>query len=192
MVIDTPILLRLAGASAAFAIVALLGAAITIALFFGGAGEIYGPINDILTAVTALALVLPILAVDRVADGAGLWLRAVAIAAVIGCIVIAATQISLVVGWIDLTTSFVLGGVGFVPVAVWCVAVAIVALPMGVLPSAIGWLVVVAILLIVAGSVLAAVANGPAVWLSWAAVTAVLVAWLGAMSAAFLSTPSAG
>ena len=75
-------LYRAAGASAVVALIALVIAGITIALFFGGAGAFWGPVNDMFVVVTVLALILPILAVDRLAAEGGIgWMRVVTIAA---------------------------------------------------------------------------------------------------------------
>ena len=56
-----------AGASAVVSIIALVISGVALALFFGGAGAFWGPVNDMFVVVTVLALILPILAVDRLA-----------------------------------------------------------------------------------------------------------------------------
>ena len=74
-----------AGASAVVALIALVISGVALALFFGGAGAFWGPVNDMFVVVTVLALILPILAVDRLAaqEGVG-WMRFVSIAAIVG------------------------------------------------------------------------------------------------------------
>ena len=192
MMIESSVLYRAAGLSAVVALIALIVSAIAIALFFGGAGQVYGPINDVFVAVTLIALVLPILAVDRVAGAqAGLWLRIVTVAAITGAVLAAVGQLMLVAGVIDLQTSFVTGGLGIVPVLIWIVALVVLAVPVGVLPVWIGWLAAAAIALIVVGSVIAMATTGPVAWVTWAAVVVVLVAWLGSLAATFMSRTTA-
>ncbi|HYU49447.1 MAG TPA: hypothetical protein VEO91_05890 [Candidatus Limnocylindria bacterium] len=192
MMIESAALYRAAGISAVVALVALVVSAIAIALFFAGAGQVFGPINDVFVAVTLIALVLPILAVDRVAGAqAGLWLRIVTVAAITGAVLAAVGQLMLVAGVIDLQTSFVTGGLGIVPVLIWIVALVVLAVPVGVLPVWIGWLAAAAIALIVVGSVIAMATTGPVAWVTWAAVVVVLVAWLGSLAATFMSRTTA-
>ena len=54
-------LYRLASMSSWAALVALVLSGIALALFFGGAGEFWGPVNDALIVITAIAL-LPVVA----------------------------------------------------------------------------------------------------------------------------------
>src|SRR6266511_803065 len=184
MMIESAALYRAAGISAVVALVALVVSAIAIALFFAGAGQVFGPINDVFVAVTLIALVLPILAVDRVAGAqAGLWLRSVTVAAFTGAVLAAVGQLMLVAGVIDLQTACVTGGLGIVPVLIWIVALVVLAVPVGVLPVWIGWLAAAALALIVVGSVIAMATTGPVAWVTWAAVVVVLVAWLGSLAA---------
>jgi hypothetical protein len=116
-------LYRAAGASTIVAIIALVAAGVAFALFLGGAGAVWGPVNDLFVVVTAIAMIVPMLAVDRLAADQGIgWMRIVTIVAVLGALLIAVGQTLLVLGVISLGTSFVTGGVGFLPVAVWLVA----------------------------------------------------------------------
>ncbi len=188
MMIESGVLYRAAGVSAVVALIALLVSAVAIALFFSGAGQVYGPINDVFVAITVLALVLPILAVDRAAGAqAGLWLRIVTVGAIAGAVLVAAGQIMLVVGIVDLQKSFVTGGLGIVPVLIWIVALIVLALPLGLLPGSLGWLAGAAMALIAVGSVVAATTTGPVLWGAWTAVVVVLAVWLAALSSSLLS-----
>jgi hypothetical protein len=192
MMIESSVLYRAAGLSAVVALIALIASAVAIALFFGGAGQVFGPINDVFVAVTLIALVLPILAVDRAAVAqAGFWLRVVTVGAIAGAVLIAAGQLMLVVGIIDLQTSFVTGGLGIIPVLIWIVAVVVLSVPLGVLPVSLGWLAGAVIAFVVVGSVVAMITAGPLAWVTWATVVAVLVAWLGRLAATFMSRSTA-
>ncbi len=120
MMIDSGTLYRAAGLSAVVSLVALLVAAVAIALFFAGAGQVFGPINDVFVSITMLSLILPILAIDRLAGAEiGPWLRIVSLAAIAGAVLAAAGQLLLVIGIIDLRSSFITGGIGIVPVLIW-------------------------------------------------------------------------
>jgi len=192
MMVDSTALYRVAGVSAAVALVALVISAVALALFFGGAGQVFGPINDVFIAVALLALVLPILAVDRITGTqAGLWLRIVTVAAIAGVALAAIGQLLLVVGVIDLQTSYVAGGLGILPVLIWIVALAVLAIPLGVLPVWIGWLASAAIALVIVASLIAVATTGPVAWVAWAAVVAALCAWLWSLAATFMSRAAA-
>jgi hypothetical protein len=192
MVLESGALYRAAGLSGVVALVALVVAAVTIALFFGGAGQVFGPINDVFVAIMVIALILPILAVDRLAVGqAGLWLRIVSVGAITGAVLVAVGQLLLVVGVIDLETSFVTGGLGIIPVLVWIVALIVLAVPLGILPSPVGWLAGGAIALIVVGSLVTVVTTGPIAWAAWIAVGVILAVWLANLSATFLGRAAA-
>ena len=131
--------LRLAGPSALLAIPALILSAIFLALFFGGAGAVFGPLNDLFVAATTGLLILPALAFEqlraatatRTAQG---WARIVTGAAVIGLAISTAGQLLLVFGIINLEASFLVGGIGIVPVVVWAGAQTYFGLRLG-LPS---------------------------------------------------------
>jgi hypothetical protein len=192
MFLESGTLYRAAGLSGVVALVALVVAAVTIALFFGGAGQVFGPINDVFVAVMMIALILPILAIDRLAaDQVGLWLRIVSVGAITGAVLIAVGQLLLVVGVIDLETSFVTGGLGVIPVLIWIVTLIVLAVPLGILPSSVAWLAGAAIALIVVGSLVMFVTTGPAAWAAWIAVGVVLAVWLANLSASLLGRAAA-
>ncbi len=182
MMIDSSTLLRAAGLSAIVALVALIASGVTLALFFGGAGAIWGPLNDLTTAVMLAALLLPVVAVDRLASpGSGVWLRIVTVAAIAGLTLAAVGQAALVAGVIDLETSFVTGGVGIVPFFAWLVALAVLSLGRGILPPSIGWLVVGVIALSILLTITAGLTSGPILWVASIALLAALVGWMASL-----------
>jgi hypothetical protein len=177
--LDDSGLFRSAGSSALIGVVFLAAAAITIALFFGGAGQFWGPVNDVFVALLLLAIILPVLAVDRLAGpGAQPWIRIVTVAALAGLTLGAVGQILLVAGVIDLQTSFITGGLGIIPFYAWLVALAVLAFGPGVLPTTVGWLVVAIIALTVGMAVISTITMGPALWVACVALAGVLAVWL--------------
>ena len=191
MLTDTD-LYRAAGASAVVSLIALVIAGIALALFFGGAGAFWGPVNDLFTVVTVLTLILPMLAVDRLAtdNGAG-WIRFVTVAGMLGCVLIAVGQTLLVIGIIDLRTSFVTGGIGLLPVLVWLIALAVLAFGSHAIPTPIGIAALAVLALIVVETIVVAATTGPLPWLASAALLAALVAWLWVLSTALLARTTA-
>jgi hypothetical protein len=187
MAIEGSILLRAAGVSAFLAIIFLVASGIALALFFGGAGSFWGPINDLATVAALLALVLPVIAVEQlVRERTGIWLEVVSVAAIAGIALAATGQLLLVLGVIGLEASFVTGGIGIVPLFAWLVAVAVLALGMGLLPGHIGWLAIGVIIGSVGLAVVAGVGTGPGVWVASVALLAVLVGWMGSLGLTFL------
>jgi hypothetical protein len=179
LALDDSGLFRSAGFSAQIAVVLLAAAAITIALFFGGAGQFWGPVNDVFDALLLLAIIQPVLAVDRLAGPAAQpWIRIVTVAALTGLTLGAVGQILLVVGVIDLQTSFITGGLGIIPFYAWLVALAVLAFGPGVLPPSVGWLVVAIIALTVGMAVISTITMGPALWIACVAMVVVLGVWL--------------
>jgi hypothetical protein len=186
MLADTD-LYRAAGASGVVALIALVIAGITIALFFGGAGAFWGPVNDMFIVVTVLALILPMLAVDRLAAESGVgWLRPVTIAGIAGAVLIAVGQTLLVIGVIDLRSSFVTGGVGFIPIVVWLVALVVLAFGSHAIPQPIGSAALAVLALIVVEAVVGTATTGPVLWVVSVALLAAFVAWLWILSMALL------
>ena len=180
---ENALLFRLAGASALFAIPALLLAGLFLALFFGGRGEAYGSLNDIFSALTLLLLILPAIAVYiGTHAAAGSWLAVVTWLAVAGMVMGAAGQVLLVLGVINLQASFVTGGIGIVPVLAWAISVAVLSLGLRQLSSPLGWLtiavLVLALLLTLASSLHW---EGVRPWLLVGGLITALVAWLGTL-----------
>jgi hypothetical protein len=119
----------------------MAAAAVSIGLFFGGAGSIFGPINDVTTAATLLLIVPGVLAIRRLARGrVGGWFSVLSFLTVGGLALAAGGLISLVAGLITLNDSFVTGGVGILPFLGWLGALALVGLRGGVLTRRVGWL----------------------------------------------------
>jgi hypothetical protein len=186
-------LYRAAGASAVVALIALVISGIALALFFGGAGAFWGPVNDMFIVVTVLALILPILAVDRLAAEGGVgWMRIVTIATVLGCILIAVGQTALVLGFLSLEGSFVTGGIGFIPILAWLVALVVLAFGSGVLPSAVGWTAAAVLGLIGAEALTVLAPMGFLQWITSIALLTAMVAWLWVLSSALLAPRSVG
>jgi hypothetical protein len=191
MLADTD-LYRAAAASTVVAIVALIAAGVTIALFFAGAGSFWGPVNDLFVVVTVLALILPILAVDRLAAANGVgWIRIVTVTAVCGSLLIAIGQILLVLSVISLGTSFVTGGVGFIPIAIWLLAMVVLSFASGALPASVGWAAAGALAFIVVDAVVGIAGSGPILWVAGLALLTALVVWLCVLSSTLLSRATA-
>lgn len=184
---DDQTLFRAAGVSAAIAIPLLIISGIALALFFGGQGAFWGPVNDVFIALTMVALLLPIIAVDRLAADAAPWLRVVSIVAFLSCILIAVGQLALVAGIIDLNASFVTGGIGFLGIIAWLIALVVLAFGLGAIPVTIGWLSAAALAGIVLEAVVAMVTTGPALWVASLVLLTGLVGWLGALGAGLLA-----
>jgi hypothetical protein len=185
-------LYRAAGVSAVVAIVALIVSGVALALFFGGAGQFWGPVNDMVLVVTALALILPMLAVDRLAAEHGVgWMRIVTIAAILGALLISIGQTALVLEFLSLEGSYVTGGVGVIPVLIWLVALVVLAFGSGVLPAPIGWAAIGVLALVVIESAVAAATTGPFLWIASVALVVALVAWLWLLSSTLLSRSTA-
>lgn len=181
-------LVRLAGISAAAAIPALFLSAVALALFFGGAGDRWGPVNDVLVALTLLLLILPVLVLPgRIEEEEG-WFVALGYVAVAGILVASIGQLLLVARVISLNTSFVTGGVGILPLLAWWAAVVYLALAAGTVPAEIGWWLVgtlgFAVLLVGATYVL----RGAVVWAFGAAMVTALMGWLVTLSAFLLGS----
>jgi hypothetical protein len=176
-------LYRLASLSSWIALVALVLSGIALALFFGGAGEFWGPVNDAFIVVTAIGLILPVVAVSRLAADQGApWVTIVTIVALAGLVLIAVGQALLIVGRLSLDGSYVTGGIGIVPVLAWIVLVAILSLGSGVLPSTVGWLAVATLAAIVIVSIVAAVTRGPILGVVSVALLITVSAWLASLA----------
>jgi hypothetical protein len=176
---------RLAGPSTWVALAAFVLSAIALALFFGGAGQFWGPVNDALIVVAVLAMIPAVLAVDRLAGDVGApWTRIVTVAALAGIVLMATGQTLLIIGRLSLEGSYVTGGIGVIPFLAWIVLVALLALSGGVVPRSVGWLAVASLGAIVACSLLAAFTRGPVLWVATIGLVAVMSAWLAALAGA--------
>lgn len=173
----------IAAYSAQGAIAALVLAGITLALFFGGAGDVWGPVNDIFSAL-ALVLLLPVmLAVLRLApDDIGPWFAIITYAAIAGVLVGAAGQVILVLGGISLQASFVTGGVGIAPVLAWAIGLAVLVFTRDTLSVAAGWLLVGALVSAVLLTLSWTFLAWPVTAVMGVLMLLLLVGWLGVIS----------
>jgi hypothetical protein len=186
MIMATADLARLAGTSTWIALGALVLSGVALALFFGGAGEFWGPVNDALIVVTAIALVPAVVAVARLAgDRAAPWIAILSVAAIAGLVLIAVGQTLLIVGRLSLDGSYVTGGIGVIPVLAWIVLVAALSLGDGILPSTTGWLAVATLAAIVVMSAIAFVTQGPVLWVAGVGLLVVISAWLAGLASTF-------
>src|SRR5437660_352283 len=101
----------IAGVSALLAIPALLLSGLFLALFFGGRGAQFGPLNDFFVAINLFLLVPPALAIRTAVGGqAGAWFTIVTWLAIAGMVLAGVGQLLLIAGVISLQASFVTGG----------------------------------------------------------------------------------
>lgn len=178
---------RLAAPSAYVAVVAVLLAGVTIALFFT-IGEPFGTINDFFDAIALLLLVPPVLAVQsRVGDDAGGWLAPLTILTVLGLVVAGVGQFLLIAKVIDLNGSYMTGGIGILPVLVWIVALVWLSLGRHLFPDALGWLALAILASAVLIAVFAALKVDLAVWAFSIVLIAALLGWLVALGMALAS-----
>jgi hypothetical protein len=179
-------LYRLAGVSSWIALVALVLSGVALALFFGGAGQFWGPVNDALIVVTAIALIPAVLAVSRLAGDRGApWVGILTVATIGGLILIAVGQTLLIVGRLSLEGSYVTGGVGVLPLLAWIVLIAVLGLGGSPIPDTLGRLAAVAIGAIVVFAVIAAITQGPVLWIAGVALVALLAIWMGGLATTF-------
>ncbi|HSG86602.1 MAG TPA: hypothetical protein VLA23_09715 [Candidatus Limnocylindrales bacterium] len=135
-----PGFVRRAGQTTLLAIGTLGASAVALSLYFGGAGEVFGPINDTLVAASFALLAPAVLAVQQLGRGiTGRWLDAVSAAALAGIGVAVIGQLLLVAGVLPLAGSFVTLGVGALLVVAWTGALTAVSLRDGVLSRSVGW-----------------------------------------------------
>ena len=167
------------GAPAAYAgAAATLVAGLLLVPFFRGAGDAYGKLNDIFSAVALLLLIPPAVAVYALArDAAGGWLLAITIAAVAGMLIAGIGQILLVIRVIDLSASFVTGGLGILPILAWVAAVTWLALGGSMLTATVGWLGIAVLASATFVTVAAALKLGVITWVLAGSVLLALVAW---------------
>lgn len=131
---------RFAGASLFVAVGTLVASAVALALFFGGAGAIFGPINDVLLGITMVLIVPAVLSVKSLGAGrVGGWFTGLSWLALAGLAVVVVGQVLLVTGRIALTTSFATLGVGLVAFLAWAGGVAVLAFRTGLVARSVGW-----------------------------------------------------
>ena len=184
---DDQTLYRTAGISAGIALVTLVISGIALGLFFGGAGAFWGPINDVFIAATGFALLLPILAVDRMAVAEAPWIRVVTILVIGGALLMAIGQLLLVAGVITLNDSFITGGLGFATILIWLVALVALAFGWHAIPTVVGTLAAVSLGLVAVTAVVGMATTGPALWIACAVLLAALTAWLASLAAGLMA-----
>lgn len=119
--------------AALLAVVTLGLSAVALPRYVGGAGEIFGPVNDALPAAT-FALLAPVVeAVRQPARGAaGRWFGVASGAALAGIAAAVVGQVLLIAGLLPLACSFVTLGVGGLLIVGWTEALVVIALRHGV------------------------------------------------------------
>lgn len=173
----------LAAGSTLAAMGALVLSAVALALFFGGAGAFWGPVNDVLVALFLFLLLPAVVALWRLApDDIGPWFGILSLAAVAGIAVAAVGQLLLVAGVIELRTSFVTGGIGVVPILLWMAGLAVLVFARDIAGVEIGWTVVAALLLAALVTVSVVVLPDAVTAVLSALLVAALVAWLFVLS----------
>jgi hypothetical protein len=188
-IMATADLYRLASTSSWVAAVAFVLSGVAIVLFFAGAGSFWGPVNDALIVVTAIALIPVVLAVSRAGGEHGSpWTGIVTVATIAGLVLMATGQSLLIVGRLSLDGSYVTGGIGLLPLLAWIVLVAVLSLSVGVLPSIVGWLAVLSLAAVVAEGVVAAITMGPLLRIVSVGLVAAVTAFFGSLATAFASS----
>jgi hypothetical protein len=190
---EPAVLLRAAGYAALTIIPLQIAAGLSLWLFFGGVGAVFGPINDLLVAISLALLALPILAIRSIAaEEVGPWFDLVTGLALLGLALGAIGQVLLVMGAIRLETSFVTGGLGILPVLAWAVALAVVAGRVGGLPDQLGWATLALLVMIAVAAVGSAVLPPPGVVAVSAVLLAALAGWLAVVGWTCLTAASPG
>jgi hypothetical protein len=109
-------------------------------MFFQKRSEKYGALNDIFSAITLLLLVLPALILNNlIGYQVGGWFSLITWLAVAGILIASMGQFLLVAKIISLQASFITGSLGFIPLLVWLVSIAVVSIGHGAIPLTIGW-----------------------------------------------------
>jgi hypothetical protein len=184
--------LRLAGYSAFGAVGALVISGIALALFFGGAGDFWGPINDVFITLNALLLIPPALVLSLVVrDQAGDWFRIASVVGVAGLLVIGVGQLLLVIGVITLQGSFVSGGIGLVPLLGWMVALAVVSLGSHALSASIGWSVVTTLAFALGTTAAYMLAPGTLTWILSGGMALAIAWWMASLGVELLGRAAA-
>ena len=173
----------LAGISTFLVIPALLLSGIFGALFFLRRGDHYGPLNDLFFALSLFLLILPVIAVNDLAnEQVGMWFDAVTWVAVVGMVVAGVGQLLLVAGAISLQTSFKSGSISIAPLLAWMVSLAVISIREEVPDALVGWTMTLSIVLMVPTALLPAfrVRMSLRLW-AGAILGFALVAWLLAL-----------
>lgn len=143
---------RLAPRATWAAIGTLVASTASLALFFAGAGGVFGPINDLLLAATFVLLVPAVLAVGHL-PGAPSWLRRLGAFALGGMAILVVGNILLVAGLVPLPVSFGTVSIGIVALLVWGAGAGHLALQGRILERGVGrWIVATGITFVLAAA----------------------------------------
>ena len=157
----------------------------TLALFFGGRGDRFGTLNDLFSAIALLLLILPVIAVnEKVAADAGGWLLPLTVATLAGLLLAAVGQLLLIVRVIDLSTSFMTGGLGILPVLGWVIALVWLSLASHRLPDLVGWMGIALLGSAAFTALFSALKLSFAMWAFTVVLAASLLGWLVALGLA--------
>lgn len=178
---NDPRIVRWGGWAALAAVPVLVLSLLFLFLFFGGAGAIFGPLNDLTVVVVALLLVpvaLAIMARLRERGEARRWFEIVSWLAIAGLVVIALGQAALVVGLLSLDGSFMTGSAGVVPVLVWLAAQAWLGFRSGFPPRRAAWSIVAVAVAAVAMPLLLSAGLDLLTWLAAVTLLGAIIAYL--------------
>ena len=149
----------------------------------------YGTLNDVLSAIALLLVIPSVLRLNEMLGGAaGGWLLPLTIVTVAGLLIAAVGQFLLVARVIDLSSSFVTGGLGIVPALAWVVALVWLSLGRHLLQETLGWLSLALLVSATSVAVFSGLRLHFATWTSAAVLIAVLLAWLAMLGVAFLGS----
>jgi len=176
------VMFRRASVSAYLAIPALVLSGIFLALFFGGVGELFGPLNDVFVAIALALLVLPAWALLGIEGlGARNSFRVLTWLAIGGLLLATVGQLLLVAGVIPLEASFVTGGLGILPVLAWVIAQGYLGLRLGLPSKPVGATATASIVLAALLALASGVAFDPATLLLSVALLGALAAYLASL-----------
>lgn len=169
----------IAGVSALLAVPALVLSGVFLALFFGGAGDFYGSLNDFFTALVMALLVPPALALPKVVGVAGgRWFRVVTWLSIAGLALATVGQLLLIVRVISLGMSFVTGSLGILPVVAWGGAQTYLGIRHGTPSRSVGWTIGAALAFSVLLTLAWSIGLDVGIWLLSIALLAALIGYL--------------
>lgn len=180
---------RFAAISAFLAVPALLLSALFLALFFGGAGDFFGPLNDFFVVVTLALLLWPAKTLMTIVGATGgRWFRVLTRLVFIGLGLAMAGQLLLIAGVISLEASFVTGNLGIMPVIVWGIAQVYLGLRHGTPSRLVGIAVTSVIALSILVIIAWAVDAGALLWLLSAVLVAALAGYFATLGQRLLAS----
>ena len=130
-----------AGAASLGAAVSLVVAGACLGIFFSTGNEAWGRANDATTALAALLLISPVLAVPSHIEGGTAGLLDIATwVGVAGLLLVAVTSTMTAAGRLDWARSAKVGGIGFAGFLLWLLVAGAEILTRGGLPEVLAWL----------------------------------------------------